>query len=656
MDAWSAGYDGGTLLFFEVMAGTIIWWGAYLAAEPVFRKIAPTLYAQMAAESREKMLIPAILFGLRIFFGLLVTFPACTYAGLTAPWGLGVPLDRAGEICIASQVTVWSTELGLIMPYSFELFIHHIVCLIVTANVIWSPPVHPIRPMYILVATQLGDLPPCGILLLKMAGRRPGTSKLLYGFTLATTAWIMFSKITGGLWAVGNTLQNPNRAGDWIWAFATLFWVAYCLLTAYKNLKWLKIIKSSPLRPYSLLICGRLGVPISHLLLGFAFGVTIASTLCIYGIHNENPLTQENLNNLASMSAFSTMIGLTGAMVLKALLPISAATTDPWGRDLYLQYARLLVGYWAYMSTELLPNIAKSVLLSALALNAPLLHAMAKVSHHVSAYDAATRFLAPDSGSDEEKPVPAVPEMGKLPKHVLAGHIGMARANFAIFSISLALLSCKYLDLIEASSLAAGSFLISQLLRSPCMVYDSLKDAAIGTFAHALLSCLGTALEVFVAVYLAAEDARCANFVANHRFLIAGTVVAGFAADFLLKPKNRPPKLKVTVTREFNEKAKRNKGRLISPVAFTFLCTGLAQIVIGRAVLTYSGSINVPGPGIGFLNFRDIITSPQIWASVMGAASMPPVLFKLLEYGEVPPSDYTLDVLERRGTEVFAKQ
>jgi hypothetical protein len=192
-------------------------------------------------------------------------------------------------------------------------------------------------------------------------------------------------------------------------------------------------------------------------------------------------------------------------MVLKTLLPVTAVKTDPWGRDLYLQYARLMVGWWAYMGTVLLPNTSKSVFLSALAINAPLLQAIAKVSHHVSAHDAATRFLAPDSESDDEKPIPASPLMVRLPKSVMAGHMGMARANFTIFTISFALLACKYLDLTQASSLAAGTFLISQLLRSPCTIYESLKDSTIGTFTHAVLACASTVFEIYILVLTAAQ-------------------------------------------------------------------------------------------------------------------------------------------------------
>lgn len=638
MESFEKGYDNGTLLFFETVAGTVIWWTMYMSSEPLFRALCPKLYKRLASESREKMLVPAILFALRILIGLTITFPACAYAGFNSPWGLGVPLSRAGEVCVASQVTVWSTELGLLLPYSFELFVHHVVCLVVTAHVVWSPPVHPVRPLYVLFATQLGDLPPCGILLLKMAGLRPMTSRLLYGFTLATTAWILGSKVTGGLWVVGNALQNPNRAGDWAWALAVLFWVYYCLLTIYKNLKWLHVLKPDPLRPYALLVCGRSSVPLSHLLLGLGFAATMVSTLAVYGIHHGTRLTHEDMKNLGTMSAIAAALGLTGAMVLKALLPVDAAKTDPWGRDMYLQWGRFMVGWWAFLGTSMLPDMNQPVLLSCLALHVPLLQAASKAAHYLSARDASTRFFLP---GPNEKPLPAAPAMKRLPEHVAAEHMDLARSHFTMFLVAVGLMSYERLDLTEAALLAVVAFLAHQALRSPFMVYRSLEDASLATFVHALLSCVGTMLEATFLVYVAAWDSRYATMASEKRYLVAGTVAAGLAADVLFRGRKKsniaPEKISKDSKKDKKNKTADKKKPLISPVTFTLLFLGALQIAVGQEVLRYNGDKVVPEPGTAFLNFRDVLTSPRIWGGVMGAAVMPVLLFGILDYGELPP-------------------
>ncbi|KAI5467785.1 hypothetical protein BGZ63DRAFT_336570, partial [Mariannaea sp. PMI_226] len=569
---------------------SIIWWFTYLAAEPIFLKVHPSLYNRLKEEGREKRLIPFILFFMRIFYGLLITFPTCTYAALTAPWGHGVPLNRAGEICMASQVTVWSTELGLLLPFSFELFLHHIVCLVVTANVVWSPAVHPIRPIYILFATQLGDLPPCGILLLKMTVR------------------------------------------DWIWVFCLLFWVAYCILTVYKNLRWLRVINSNPLRPYSLVVCDRLHVSTSRLVLGFGFGMTLLSTLFLYGLNLETPLTEPDLKALAVLGALGAAVGLTSAMGLRALLPVKAPQTEPWGRDIYLHYAMFIVGWWACSGTASAPGIDPTTLMASLALNVPLHQGVSKLSHYISAKDAATYYIWPDLEPSDEKPIPAAPAMAQLPEDIFKEHIGTSQASFTMYFISVALLSFDYLNSTEAGSLALGATLLSQLLRSPRMIYDSLTDTfSLAPFLHALLSCVGVVLGLIILIYDVSsrqnriQDSANTSTSISWALMMGTTILAGFAVEFILKPKktlwNKREKRELLTA-----KAKKKRGGILSPSSLTCIALFNAQIIIGAEVIRYSGAEPEAKPGIGFANFMKILKSPTVWTAVMAAGIMPNLL------------------------------
>ncbi|KAH7013524.1 hypothetical protein EDB80DRAFT_835630 [Ilyonectria destructans] len=624
----------GPVLFCGFVLCICAWWSLFPAVEAGLRKINPTLYHRLDSESRTKKLLPMIMMAMRVVLGVLVTFPSCSYAALTTPWGVDKQLSRAGDICVASQLTVWATELGMIRDYSPELFVHHLVCLLVSINVVLSPPIHQIKMLYILFASQLGDLGPGTIVVLKMAGLRPDSSKVMYGVVLASTCWLVMSKVGTGFWSVGNALQSPYQIADWAWAFCVLFWALYSLFGAYRNLKWLKIVKSNPLRPYSIVCFNRVTVPTSHIFLGTAFGTTLLSTLFIYGMNHTEFLTSSDLTKLPFLGLLGVSLGLTSAMGMRAVYPVKASQTDPWGRDLYLHYGMLVVAGWTYSISSSTLDIGRSAILGALALNVPLFQTLAKVSYYYSIKDAATHFLPPDPEAEDEKPILVAPALAKLDKTATKAHLGVARANLTIFLISVALLACKVLNLTEAGTLALGASLISQLIRSPGMIYDSLSDSKVAPFLHALLTSVGVAIELSILVYeLAARQLRSDNAsysgIISDYALVGAVIAAGFASEVLLagKQKTRRPASKSAAA-----DARPKKSQIMSPMVFSILCVFVTQCFMAKEVIRYSGPQVLQDPGVWFKNFRDILTSLKVWAAVVAAGSMPVVLFKALGF------------------------
>ncbi|KPM34574.1 hypothetical protein AK830_g11998 [Neonectria ditissima] len=670
---------GGPLLFCGFVLYTCAWWSLFPIVESIVQRINPALYEYLNREHRNKKLIPMIIMSMRLCLGFSITLPSCTYAALTTPWGLGQPLSAAGKICVGSQVTMWAAELGPVSSYSTELFVHHIICLLVTANVVMSPPIHQIKPLYIFFASQLGDLGTGMITVMKMSGMRPHSSTFMYGVVLSWTCWIVCSKVGTGLWSIGNALQTPYRMGDWVWTFCLLFWAFYSLFVAYRNLKWLKVIKKNPLRPYSIVCAHRVSVPLSHLVLGAAFSTALLSTFFVYGLYHTQALTPSDLTKLCFLGLLGVALGLTSAMGMRVVFPVKASQTDPWGRDLYLHYGMLIVAWWVYYggggSTS---KDGRTTIMGALALNVPLFQALAKVSYYVSARDAATHFLPPDPEEEDEKPIPVAPAMARLDKKVVQGHLGMARANLTIFLITVSLLACDVLNLSEAGILAVGASLVSQLVRSPGMIYDSLNDSTVATFLHALLTSVGVVLELSILVYeiaarqLRGDNASYSEIVSDYA-LIGGVVAAGFASEFLFvrerRTSSKAPSAASKVATDVSETAidrakvasddsktvdttsttttpdvphKKKGSSFFRPMTFSILSVSLAQVLVAREVLRYSGPMELKDPGVGFVNFRDLLTSGTVWAVVAAAGFMPMLLLKAMDIASARAYGYAL--------------
>ncbi|KAK7408989.1 hypothetical protein QQX98_008808 [Neonectria punicea] len=660
---------GGPMLFCGLVLAMCAWWSLLPLGETIVKRLNPTLYDYLNREHRDKKLLPIIMMTVRLVLGTAITLPSCAHAALTTPWGLGQPMSISGQICVGSQVTVWAAELGPVRNWSTELFAHHIICLVVTANVVMSPPIHQIKPLYIFFASQLGDLGPGIISVMKMVGKRPHSSTFMYSLVLGWTSWIVSSKVGTALWSIGNALETPYRMGDWVWTFSLLFWAFYSLYVAHRNLKWLKVIEGDPLRPYSIVFAHRLTIPLSHLVLGAAFSTTLLSTFFVYGLYRTQALTPSDLTKLCFLGLLGAALGLTSAMGMRVVFPVKASQTDPWGRDLYLHYGMLIVAWWVYYGGGSTLDAGSSTILSALALNVPLFQSLAKMSYYISARDAATRFLPPDSEAEDEKPIPAAPAMAKLDKTAVKGHLGMARANLTIFLIAVGLLVCNVLNLSEAGVLAVGASLVSQLARSPGMIYDSLGDSTVATFLHALLTSVGVVLELSILVYeIAARQLRTDNTsfsgVVSDYALIGAAVAAGFASEFLFMRQRKSTKTSsraagtaskiatdvsktvsdtskaadddskmaiTTSTTETPDVHRKKKGSFFNPMVFSIASVLFAQVLVAREVVQYSGAAELKDPGVGFVNFRDILTSGTMWSVVAAAGSMPMVLLKAMD-------------------------
>ncbi|ENH73988.1 hypothetical protein FOC1_g10011311 [Fusarium oxysporum f. sp. cubense race 1] len=139
----------GPVILSVFLMSSVVYWHVYFLVDYLLHKYAPTVHGRLKREDEIRKLMPLVITLVRMAFGLVVTLPSCIQAARTTPWGVDQPLNNAGKVCVVSQLAVWSNELPQARFYSMELFVHHILCLVAAANIILSPPIHQIKPLYI---------------------------------------------------------------------------------------------------------------------------------------------------------------------------------------------------------------------------------------------------------------------------------------------------------------------------------------------------------------------------------------------------------------------------------------------------------------------------------------------------------------------------
>ncbi|KAF5675957.1 hypothetical protein FHETE_2347 [Fusarium heterosporum] len=144
----------GPVLLSGFLLSSIVYSVVFVVVDSLFRRFAPSFYERLKLKDEVRALNPILLAMVRIAIGVTTTLPSCVQAARTTPWGVDQPLNTAGQVCVVSQLAVWSNELFPVRMYSQELFIHHILCLFSAANIILSPPMHQIKPLYMYYASM----------------------------------------------------------------------------------------------------------------------------------------------------------------------------------------------------------------------------------------------------------------------------------------------------------------------------------------------------------------------------------------------------------------------------------------------------------------------------------------------------------------------
>lgn len=274
------------------------------------------------------------------------------------------------------------------LNYNTELFVHHLTCLIVVANLLLSPSIHQIKPVYIYFAAQFADLGPAVVLISKNTGRKPRTSPLMYYSSLASTMWLAFGKATVTLHSVGTALLHPYRIGDWVWAFCLTFYAMYSYGGVNSAFKWLGIIKYKEERPYATVWMDKITIPMSHTWQGLAFSFTMVSTLFCYCLFTDHPIDIEEISTISFNGLIAAAVGLTNAVALRFFYQYMRSGKHD--SDMYFQYGMVCAAGWIGWAAKNTISVDGPTALAAAGFSVPLFKAITRVARHLAVKDKET--------------------------------------------------------------------------------------------------------------------------------------------------------------------------------------------------------------------------------------------------------------------------
>ncbi|RSM20065.1 hypothetical protein CDV31_001144 [Fusarium ambrosium] len=576
---------------------SLAYWHVFVAVDYLLYKWAPDVYKRLEREDIVRKLNPYLIMIVRMIIGLFISLPACVQAVHTTPWGVDQPLSTSGQVCVVSQLVVWSNELPVTRLFSPELFVHHLMCLGATSNILLSPSVHQIKPLYIYFASLVGDIGPGSVMILKTIGYHPHTSRLMFCVSLASTSILIFCRVGCAFYTVTHVLTDPLNVADWVWVLAVMLFGFYSLYSAFRNLKWLGVIRVHPVQYRVTYFC-RFMVPVAHTMLGVACGITLLSTLFLYGLYLDRPLRASEIGLISINGLVAAAIGLTGAIIAGITLPYGSSRSNPWGSQ-YLQFGILLAGLWAYRITKLTDLVDRDTILSSLGVNLPLFQAIARVAHFYSAKDAV-------AASDEKLHLDEAPAKR---------HLQMMCENITIFVVSLALLASNILTISEAGRLAVAACAVNQL--RVCSNIVPLSCEAPHRIARILFSIARIAMDHFAVAFLVAarhirSEASWSDVASNY-LLLGGTVAASLAS-----------KSAVTIRKPCEVVTKVRKTRKWNPAIFIFVFMCMLQAMLVKKYLFFeAGGREI---STGFKNFRAILSDLITWAGVLHLSSLPVVV------------------------------
>lgn len=226
---------GGTLI------GSILYWIFHQALESSLSAISPTTYARL---NKDRMfgLHLCVTMAIRGFIGILITVPSCTIATLTTPWGYKQPLNNAGAVCVVSQAIPFMAELHLQVDTNAQLLIHHLISLMIVGNVVSFPEIHMMKPLYIFLASQFGDVTIALYKCFKAVGYKVHDSWIAFVLKLATTLILVLSKTAAAFYCASRVFTSPQLPVNWIWIFSMGFFSMYNVNVACFNLRYIGLL------------------------------------------------------------------------------------------------------------------------------------------------------------------------------------------------------------------------------------------------------------------------------------------------------------------------------------------------------------------------------------------------------------------------------
>ncbi|KAM0223911.1 hypothetical protein ACHAPA_005360 [Fusarium lateritium] len=588
----------GPVLLSGFLMSSIVYWHVFLLVDYLLRRLAPTVYERLKLQDQLRKLNPLILTIVRMSIGLTISLPSCVQAARTTSWGVDQPLNTAGQVCIVSQVAVWSNELSLVRMYSLELFIHHILCLFAAANIILSPPIHQIKPLYIYYASMMGDVGPGSVMILRMTGHSIKTSRLMYCVSLGSTLILICCRIGSAFYTLTHVLTDPYNPIDWVWVVGVLLFGFYSLHTATCHLRRLGIITVDPDR-YKITCFSRFAIPVSHLFLALACSASLLLTLFLYGLYLDRPLNHAEIHSVSLHNLIAVAVGLTGAVIARLAYPYNVIWSNPWGR-FYLPFGMILTSIWVSVITNYIDEVARDTFLASIGLTVPLFCAIARLAQYYSAKDAIAAREKPQADDNWAR-----------------RHKEMACENAVIFGISLTVLTVRALDLPEAARLAVAACLVVQFRHQWNLVplaAANLHGVSL-VFVAIMLSVLEPGFLIFTtaARYIRYESSF-ADAILSYA-LLGGTVLAAVSIS---RGKTKPIPCEAI--------AKPCKARKSHPliILFLFLCV-LQAVMVRRYIMFETGATKTC---LGFENFRVVLSSPFTWVGLLHMASLPLVVLR----------------------------
>ncbi|KAG8667375.1 hypothetical protein FPOAC2_12538 [Fusarium poae] len=576
------------------LISSVIYWNAYFVVDYLLRKLAPNAYRRLEEDELRK-LVPLIFAILRAFFGLTVTFPSCVVAAVTTPWGVDQPLNSHGQFCVVSQAAGWANELALIRFYSFELFVHHIICLLVTSNIIFAPAVHQIKPLYIYYASLVGDVGPVSVTILRLLGYRLQTSKPMYWISLASTMILIFGRIGCALYTLTQVMTDPSNLTDWVWVLSVLLFGSYSIYNAIRNLQRLEIIKVDP-RRYRVTYFNQFNIPIANMYLALACSVSLLSTLFLYGIYLDRPLRMGETHLISLHGLIAVAFGLTGALLLK--MTRISNLSDPWGK-LYVPSGVLIAGHWTKLITRHTTYVDRDTLLASMGISIPLFFTFSRVAQYYAVKDALVI-------SDEKRPVDS--RYKRL-------HLESVIEQATIFLLTLCFSTIHGASPSDTARLAICASLILQLRypgEDPATVEN--VDETISTLLCPTKLVTSRLLIISMTGWYAGNTNDPMNVISPR--ITLGAIVS--MAFLISKPL-------VTSTPRQKNLAPR-KSRRTHTMALLYVFFGTLQVIMVWKYATFEEGTSKAS--LGFKNFRSVLSDPFTWVGLLHMASLPIVVLR----------------------------
>ncbi|KAG9504056.1 hypothetical protein J7337_004020 [Fusarium musae] len=593
--------NGPTILSGFLMSSAV-YWHVYYLAEYLVRKYAPAVHERLKNEDELRKLMPLVITLVRMAFGLTVVLPSCVQAARTTPWGVDQPLNNAGKVCVVSQLALWSNELPQTRFFSMELFVHHILCLLATANVILSPPIHQIKPLYIYFASQLGDLGPGSVMILRMAGYKLKTSKLLYTVSLGSTLLLILGRIGSAVYTLTHTLTDPYNLADWVSAVGILVFGSYSTYTAFQHLRRLEIIRVDPVRYKVTYLC-QFAVPISHSLLAVACSATLLSSLVLYGIYLGRPLNPGETHRLSLHGLIAVALGITGALAARLAYPHNASRSNPWGR-LYVPFGTILTVACISLISTFTSYIDHNTVMASIGVSLPLFFSLARVAQYYAAKDVEVARDAKLFPGDS----------------FVRRHVEIALEHAVIFVILLGILIVNLLSLPEAARLSIAACLVVQLRYHWGITPLAAADihGLAGTFLAIVLIVFEPGFIAFATTgrFIRLESAWSAIF--QNYLVLGGTVMAA-----IFVPRSG------TASRPCETMKKPCRSKRIHPITIAFVFFGILQAIMIAKYMTFDRKTPEICPG--FVNFRSIFSDLYTWVGALHMALLPVVILRGLE-------------------------